>query len=118
LSQLQSNRGLWIITGDADFRTEHDGKRFLNALIYKRLQAGIAPTLLEPDLLTGTNVISLFPPVVFRRNRIAKWMQPKLSPESQKSRRLAENSELHHSFFPETCKRGFSERVVERAFPV
>jgi len=32
----------------------------------QRLQAAIAPTLLEPDLLTGTNVISLFPPVVLQ----------------------------------------------------
>src|SRR5438105_14747120 len=32
----------------------------------QRLHAAIAPTLLEPDLLTGTNVISLFPPVVLQ----------------------------------------------------
>src|SRR5438876_10616149 len=40
------------------------------AALNQRLQAGIAPTLLEPDLLTGTNVISLFPPVVFQ------WLEP------------------------------------------
>src|SRR5205814_10603102 len=32
----------------------------------QRLQAAIAPTLLEPDLLTGTNVNSLFPPVALQ----------------------------------------------------
>jgi len=35
-------------------------------LLNQRLQAAIAPTLLEPDLLAGTNIISLFPPIVFQ----------------------------------------------------
>jgi Protein kinase domain len=38
------------------------------------------------------------------RNCVAKWMQPKLSPESQKSRDRRENSELHHSFLPKPAK--------------
>ena len=32
----------------------------------QRLQAAIAPTLLEPDLLAWTNIISLLPPVVYQ----------------------------------------------------
>jgi hypothetical protein len=37
LSQCQSNRRLWIITGDSDFATKHAGKMILNAALYKDL---------------------------------------------------------------------------------
>jgi hypothetical protein len=34
--------------------------------LYLRIQAGIAPTLLEPDLLARTNILSHSPPVVLQ----------------------------------------------------
>ena len=34
--------------------------------LYLRIQAGIAPTLLEPNFLARTNILSHVPPVVFQ----------------------------------------------------
>ena len=46
--------------------------------LYLRIQAGIAPTLLEPNFLARTNVFSHIPPVVLQRlELIAVGTEPK-----------------------------------------
>jgi PIN domain len=48
LSQCQSNRKLWIITGDSDYATKHEGNWILNAALYKDLVKHMHPA--EPEV--------------------------------------------------------------------
>jgi len=54
LSRCQSNRGLWIITGDLDFATRHAGKMVLNAALYKDLVTQMHSA--EPEVFCFDNL--------------------------------------------------------------
>jgi len=47
LNQYRKKQKVWLITGDSDFRTNHDGKLFLNPFLYQELTqiAGRAPEI-------------------------------------------------------------------------
>ena len=75
LSQLQSNRGLWIISRDSDFATKHEGERFLNAALYKNLATRLHPA--EPEVFCFDNLSDGLTHFV-KRNRVRAT---KLTPE-------------------------------------
>jgi PIN like domain len=54
LSRCQSNRGLWIVTGDLDFATKHAGRMILNAKLYKDLVTRTHPA--EPEVFCFDNL--------------------------------------------------------------